>query len=322
MPGPSSPPNPVDLLTEWRPDLLTLAVLAVLAAGYVRARRRLAAAGGSWPVGRDVAFAVGLALTAWVTSGFLEARGRQLLWVWTTQQLSLLLAVPVVLLLAQPVSLARTSGGPGSPVVRFLSSRVGRLLGHPLLGPLYVPVLCGLLYFGGLGAWAVRSTAAGWLLHVVLLGVGLLIALPLLDAEDDRSSLAVGAAVAIGVFELLIDAIPGIVVRLETHLTIAPFGVGRPSWAGTWLHDQQFAGAILWTLAEVLDLPFLLLTFRQWIRVERREAARIDAELDRAEREAAAHAPTTPDGPEPAAPASTRPWWLDHPDLRRRFGEE
>ena len=81
-------------------------------------------------------------------------------------------------------------------------------------------------------------------------------------------------------------------LRLETHLQMPAFATGRPAWAPGALADQQTAGAILWTVAELLDLPFLVLAVRQWTRVERREAQRIDADLDRA-------APASPDGERP-----------------------
>jgi putative copper resistance protein D len=311
VPVPSAPPSVADLLLEWRPDWLTLALLAALVVAWVRARRRPGAA--AWSRRHDAALGLGVLLAAWTTSGFPQARGPQLMWVWAAQQLGLLLVVPAVLLAAQPLALARAVGGERAWPVRLLASRPLRVLGHPALSLLYVPLTAALLFFWGLGDWSLRSAAAGWVLHVALLAVGALVALPVLDVGDARSSLAVGAAVAVGVVELLVDAIPGIVLRLETHLQVPAFATGRPSWAPAALADQQTAGAILWTVAELLDLPFLVLALRQWIRIERREAAQVDAELDRAELDRAAGDPAGPAGP-------TRPWWLDDPALRARYG--
>ena len=39
---------------------------------------------------------------------------------------------------------------------------------------------------------------------------------------------------------------------------------------------------MLWAIGEVVGLPLLLLVVVQWMRADAREAARIDAELDRA----------------------------------------
>jgi putative copper resistance protein D len=232
------------------------------------------------------------------------------MWVWTAQQLVLLLVVPAVVLSAQPLALARAVGGDRVWPLRLLASRPGRVLAHPALSLLYVPLLAGLLFFWGLGDWSLRSALGGELLHLLLLAAGALVALPLVDAEDGRTSLAVGAAVAIATIELLVDAVPGIVLRLQTHLQVPAFATGRPAWAPGALADQQTAGAILWTVAELLDLPFLVLAVRQWIRLDRREAQRIDADLDRA-------APASSDG---SAPTLGRPWWLEDPELRDRYG--
>jgi putative copper resistance protein D len=314
--GPRSAPVLTDLVTEWRPDVLTLAALAVAVVGYVRARHVLRSAGRPWTAGRDALFGLGVVLAVWVSSGFPEARAHQLMWVFTAQQLALLLAVPVVIVAAQPVALARAAFGPRALPVRVLESRVLRAVGHPTLGMLYVPIVATLLFFGVVGSWAVRSAPGTDVLHLVLLGLGAVIALPLVDVDDRRTSLAVGLTVAIGAVELLIDAVPGIVLRLETHLMMPPFGVHRPPWSPSWLADQQTAGGILWTVAELLDMPFLVLMIVQWFRAERRESRLIDAELDRRDLARADAAQTAGD----VAPAAAQPWWLDDPALRARYG--
>ena len=208
-------------------------------------------------------------------------------------------------------------------------------MGHPLVGPVLVPVIAALLFFGGLGALALQTQVGGWGLHLLLLGLGALIALPLVDQDDDRSSLAVGLALGVGLLELMVDAFPGIVLSFQTHLTLTQFGVNRPAWAPAALDDQHTAGGILWAVAEVLDLPFLVLAATRWMRADAVEARRIDAELDAESRPAAASPP--PEGPadgtavpagidgaptapaQPDAPPMTRPWWLDDPELRDRY---
>jgi putative membrane protein len=308
---PSGPGTALALLTEWRPDPLAWTALLALGAGWAAAR----VPGVRRPPARDAALAAGLLLGLWVTGGFLQVRGGRLMWIWTTQQLLLLLVVPVLLVAGRPADLLTGLGGARAALARAAGSRAVRAASSPLLGPLYVPVLCGLLFFGGLGSWALRSSADGWVLHLLLLVVGTLIALPLVQGSARTSSIAVGAALAVGVVELLVDAVPGIVLRLETHLTMAGFGTGRPAWAGSWQADQHTAGAVLWTVAEVLDLPFLALVVVQWMRADAREARDVDALLDR--QQALAAPPGAVDDVGPAA--TTAPWWLADPDLRRRY---
>ena len=299
--------NIAGLLEDWRPDWPVLALALVIGIGYLRGRRRLAASGAGWPRRRDVCCALGLVAMVWASSGFPNAAGRHLMWVWTSQQLLLLLIVPIIVLAGQPVALLRTTGS-AAWLSGALASRPLRILGSPLLGPLLVPVICLVLFFGGLGQAALVHPWVGSVLAVGLLLVGSLIALPLIDSDDDRSSLAVGLALGVGFVELILDNFPGIALRFQTHLVMPYFGAARPAWAGGALDDQHTAGSILWVVAELLDLPFLILAATRWIRADAREAERIDAELD-------AH--------EVALPARSaqpgRPWWLDDPGLRDRY---
>jgi len=328
-----------DLFTQWRIDWVTLVVAVAVGVGYVRARLAARRRGVRWPVRRDLFVALGLLAAVWTSCGFLQARSDQLMWVWTTQQLLLLLVIPIIVLAGQPLSLVRQAGGAESRVVRVLGSGPVRAVGHPLVGPVLVPVIAALLFFGGVGALALQSQVGGWGLHLLLLGLGALIALPLVDQDDDRSSLAVGLALGVGLLELMVDAFPGIVLSFQTHLTLTQFGVNRPAWAPSALDDQHTAGGILWAVAEVLDLPFLVLAATRWMRADAVEARRIDAELDAesasppASALPASSSPVRPDehtavpaGTEapakpthPDTPGMSRPWWLDDPELRDRY---
>jgi putative membrane protein len=323
----SGPIAPTDVFTQWQIDWVTLAVTVAVGVGYVRVRLAARRQGHSWPIRRDVIVTLGLLAALWTSSGFLQARSDQLMWVWTTQQLLLLLVIPVIVLAGQPLSLLRMVGGEQSRVIRTLKSRPVRAAGHPLLGPLLVPVMAAALFFGGVGALALTSAPAGWGLHLLLLGVGALIALPLVDRDDPRSSLAVGLALGVGLIELMLDSFPGIVLSFQTHLTMAQFGVDRPAWAGSALDDQHTAGGIMWAVAEVLDLPFLVLAATRWLRADAAEARRVDAELDAADAAKAVVTDIPPGGSDTAlssvtsnqAPAGARPWWLDDPELRDRY---
>jgi putative membrane protein len=309
----TSAPRALELLTEWRGDYLLTALAVAVAIGYVRTRVLASRRGLSWPAHRDVVFAFGVMALAWTGNGFPEARGSQLMWVWMSQELLLLLVVPVVLMSAQPLSLVRTVYGDSALLLRALRTTALRLFGNPLVSPVMVPVLCMLLVFGGLGAFSVSSVFAGGLVHLLLLLVGVLIAIPLVSSDDQRTSLAVGLSLGVGFIELILDAFPGIALRFQTHLTLAHFAVNRPAFAPIALDDQHIAGGILWVVAEVLDLPFLILAANRWIKADAREAAAIDAELD-------ARQPSAIECQTVADPARDRPWWLDDPELQERFG--
>jgi cytochrome c oxidase assembly factor CtaG len=290
-------------------------VVAVVAIGYYwRGLRALRRRSIPWPRGRVVLFGLGMALFVWASCGAAQVYSRALFSVWTGQLLTLLLIVPAVVMAGQPVELGRLVSGPNSLGVRFLRSPLGRTLASPLVGPVIIPVLSVLLFFGPVPGWSLAAPGFAWGLQLAVAIIGAMIVLPLVASDDDRGSLAVGLAMAIGFLELLLDAIPGIVLRLQTHLSSNYFDHRLvQSWSPTPLHDQQWGGGVLWCAAEVLDLPFLILVFRRWMRADARDAREIDSVLE-AERIVATH------GDDKASPApGDQPWWLNDPTMRERF---
>jgi cytochrome c oxidase assembly factor CtaG len=306
---------PVFAQWTWQP----VAIVAVLALGwwYAWAVREHVRRGNAWPRRRAGLFGLGLALAVWTTCGFLQVYLRSLYWVWTTQVLTLWLLVPALLLAAQPLQLALAIHGPDTWLARALRTRPARVMSNPLVAPALVPILSGVLFFGPVPQWGAFTPAFGWLLQPVLVIVGGIILLPLLGIDEHPSTLAVALTLAIGSVELVLDAVPGIVLRLHRGLVSGYFDhrVLHP-WSRTHLQDQQTAGSLLWVIAELIDLPFLLLVFRQWLRADARDAAAMDAVLDaehaaRAGLDGEAH-------PEGTGDADT-PWWLSDPDWQRRF---
>jgi cytochrome c oxidase assembly factor CtaG len=305
-------PSPASGITAWTPQPVAIAVLALLVVGYVVLLRRAGARLPRWRIG---VWALGVALLAWASCGFLGVYAGALYWVWTTQTLILWLVVPILVLSGHPVQLARRLPRTGPRIDRILRSRFCRVVANPLVGPALVPLLSFVLFFGPLPDWTARAEWFGWLLQVALLGIGALMVLPLVGLDDEASSLAVGLALAIGSFELVLDAVPGVVLRLRQGLVTGWFDSrDHYSWTPDALHDQRVAGAILWCIAEIIDLPFLVLVYRRWLRADARDAAEVDAVLA-AERAARRGLP----GGAEEEPDRDVPWWLSDPTMQERM---
>ena len=148
-----------------------------------------------------------------------------LFWVWTAQQLALLLVVPYLILAGQPLQLARAvsgeqgagrflrSAGRARSAIRWSVRRWSRAVGRVVLRS---------------ACRAGRSgSGVGWFEQLVVLGVGALIVLPLVGA-DGRAQLARGRAVA---GHRLVRARarrrPGIALRLHTTLSTSYFDAPR-----------------------------------------------------------------------------------------------
>ncbi len=311
-PVPTSPPSYGALLTAWtwQPVAIVVAVVALVL--YGRAARRVP----HWQARRTFSFGVGIALFVWTSCGFPELYGHVLFWVWTVQALMLLLIVPILLMAGQPLELARRRG---ARLGRLTDTPVGRVFTSAVVGPLLVPLVTCVLVFGPLAGWAVANPPVEWLEQLGVLVVGCALVLPLVTAAPRAPTLAVGLALLGGVLELLADAVPGFALRFQTHLTTAFFDL-RPAFefALPAIKDQQRAGGIVWVVAELLDLPFVLLLFRQWIKADARDARSVDTVLDA---EAIAHRASREQPDPTAAPVgdTTAPWWESDPRLRDRY---
>lgn len=311
-------PTVSGLVSHWSVQPMAIVAITALVAWYWYAVRSYRAAGNPWPSSRVVLFGFGVVLTVWATCGFPEAYARSLFWIWTSQQLGLLLILPAMLLGGGPLELARLRGGPTGRVQRFVDSGPIRALGNPLIGPALIPLASVILFFGPLPGWAISERPVGWVLPLFVLAAGSLVVLRLIGLQSTPTSLAVGLALAIGSFELVLDAVPGIALRLHRSTSTTFFDHRLAHvWAQSPVHDQQLAGSILWCVAELVDLPFLLLVFRQWIRADARDAAQVDAVL---EAERIAHAsPDRPAGGAPDEPSRDLPWWVGDPSMQNRL---
>lgn len=313
MPVALARPSFSGLLTQWTLEPVALVAVVLLGLWYVRGIRRV----GRWPARRSAGFAVGLLLLVWVSCGFLQVYAASAFWVWTTQALALWLLVPLVLLTGRPWHLVHQLYGERSAAVRLLHSAPCRVLANPLVGPALVPILSLALFFGPVARWAIASAAAGVALHLGLIVVGVLMLLPFVDIDEAPSSLTIGLALAIGMFEVALATVPGIVLRLHTSLLTDYFDAReRHGWALAPVHDQQLGGQIVWGVAALGTLPFLLLMLRRWAEVDEREAASADAVLD-AER--IARTALEPDQNAGGEPDRDQPWWLSDPGMRERF---
>ncbi len=308
--------------TSWRADPVGIVLGVLLAVAYLAGVRRLAADGVGWPVGRTLTFLLGgvgsLLLT---TCSFLTAYATVLRWAAVVQAGLLLLVCPLLLGLGSPVALIsavrvrRAAQGPtaneaGTPSVAPLPRpllAVFRVLNAPGVGPLVMLAVLSLLVFTPWLGWAQQGTGPRALTVLALLAAGLPLALPVTDHGAEVSSLAYAAMLGLALIEFLLDAVPGLVLRLNGHLVAADQWVGvARTWGPSPLTDQHLAGDWLWFFAEAGDLPFLIILVVAWIRSDAREAAEQDAELDRMEQELEV----------PGSPGMMRPWWQTGSDDR------
>jgi cytochrome c oxidase assembly factor CtaG len=308
-------PTTLSFVADWRLDPVVLVCAAGGAWAYLAGVRRVARAGGRWPRRRVVAFvAGGLGSLVWTTMGWPAVYGPVLFSVYATQAIVLLTVVPFLLALGRPLGLARESLRPAASarLDAVLSSRAARVVTVPVVSPLLLAVVPFVVFFTGVYPATLADPALLWLLQLALVVIGLIVLVPLWESDAVAARVAYPVALLFAFIELLADALPGIVIRLDTKVIGAASlaGLGR-SWGPSLLRDQQIGGDLLWCIGEAVDVPFLALLLIAWARSDAREAARIDRDLDRAAAldRAALHRATALDraAPDRAAPDRAAP---------------
>jgi putative membrane protein len=245
-------------------------------AGVVVVRRR----GEHWSGWAVAAFyLLGIGSFLVVNLGFLGVYSHDLRWAFSTRTALLLFVSPALLALGRPVRLARASLNERG-VARldaFLSSRPIKFLGNAVVEP-FVTVLIFAVFLTPL-AGALRLSPFGQAGVTVLIPlIGLLLVLPLIEYSSRRTSFFVTVEFLLAFVALIIDAIPGILIRLSGTVLdgLGAVAGAHPGWYPNPLRDQQLSGDLLWFIAEVADVPVLILLFVRWSRVDRKEAKSYD----------------------------------------------
>jgi putative membrane protein len=267
--------------TSWTLNWPALGLLVLAAAFYARGVRTSRSRGITWPWWRTATFYVlGLGSFAVLSFGFTGVYSHDLRWVFTLKITSYLFIVPLLVAAGKPLTLARNSLGAAG------ASRLEKILNHGVVRSLSNTVVAALL---GLGMFSLfltplfypLRTSPVWdiILTVFVPLLGMLMAVPIIE---DGSTKAVSSLIIVEfiyVFiELLADAVPGILMRLSPGILdgAGRIAAGHPSWQPGPLRDQQMAGDLLWFLAEIVDLPLIILMFVRFARSDRHEARTFD----------------------------------------------
>lgn len=271
-------------MSSWRLDWAATAFVVVAGVLYGWGMQRAVRKGRRWPAWRALAFYVlGLGSFVILTCGFTGVYGPQQRWAFTIKIALLLFVVPLLIGLGKPLTLARRAL-PDHGITVFdtvLSSRPVRFVSNSFGAP-----LLGLALFSTFLTPAFHTLrtnpAADALLTLGIPLLGMLMALPIIEESDFQRSSAYLTLEFMFVFiELLIDAVPGILLSLNGQVLDHAMSVPDPQW---WfrdaLQDQQFAGNLLWFICEVVDLPLIILMFIRFSRSDKREAVVFDELTD------------------------------------------
>lgn len=273
-------PSAATFFDTWRFDPVATGVLVLALIAYGWAVLRLHRLDTPWSPWATAGFVLaGLGSYAVISLGFLGAESRDLRWAFTTRVALLMLVVPGLILLGRPLDLASRAlaPGPSARLQRVLMSGPVRLLGNAIVAPVFACAVFVVFLTPIAGAWRTSAVAEG-ATGVLAPVVGLLFVLPIVAHGALRSEVFLAGEFLFAFFELVLDAIPGLVLRLSDHVLDGVTALlGRPeAWFPRPLTDQHWSGDFLWAIAEVADLPILVALFVRWARTDRHRAGALD----------------------------------------------
>ena len=269
---PGTPPTLLGFLSPAPlPFPLLPVIAAVIAAAYLAGAIRLWTSRRRWPVWRTISFLLGCLTLAAVTGLGVEAYGYALFSVFMFQQLTLMMAIPPLLVLGSPGTLllrATPHHGLGRLALRAahagLRSRVARWALSPWVAlPLYLFAFYG-LYLADAADRILQAPGGHVGLEFGFLVAGILFTIPVLSADPLPVRLSHGGR-ALDVFaEAALHAFFGVFLMMATTLLVDAFAAPTLALGIDPIEDQRLAGGLAWSYGEAPTLLMLMFVMHRW----------------------------------------------------------
>ncbi|MFI6370216.1 cytochrome c oxidase assembly protein [Streptomyces sp. NPDC050546] len=283
------PPFTLGRGLEWSADpfflVACLVGLGLYGWGVVRLVRR----GDKWPVGRTVAFVVGVLTVALMMCTKLNDYGMVMFSVHMVQHMVISMVSPILVLLGAPVTLAlralptagRGRKGARELLLMFLHSRYMRIITHPAFTiPLFIASLYG-LYFTPLFDTLMSSKPGHIGMMVHFFAVGLVFFWPIMGVDPGPHR----PGYLMRMLELFagmpFHAFFGIALMMASEPMVGTFKNPPGSLGIEALSDQNAAGGIAWAFSEIPSVLVLIALLFQWYASDQRQARRKDRAADR-----------------------------------------
>ncbi len=286
--GVNTPEEPTlwRLISLYDPDALMIGLLVTAVALYIKGVVQLSRRGDKWPVGRTVAFALGISAIDYATSGGLGVYAKFSFEYHMVAHMVLGMVAPIGIVLGAPITLAlRTlpqgrhsdERGVRGSLIALLHSKPAGIFTNPVMAlalfdgslfALYMTPLFGNLMQSHIGhlAMNVHFLLAGILFFHVIIGV-------------DPNPRKVPHIIRIVILFAAMSIHAFFAIALISTSTVIDQGYFlslQTPWNLDLLADQHAGGSIAWALGEIPILLALVATFIQWMRDDKRETKRID----------------------------------------------
>ncbi|MBQ1082908.1 cytochrome c oxidase assembly protein [Nocardiopsis sp. B62] len=273
-----------NVLTLWRPDLFFIMFVVVAGFLYLGGVRRLVKRGDKWPVGRTVAFLLGLlTIVAVQLSGF-ATYAMIMFSMHMIQHMVLAMVTPILLVLGAPVTLAlralrpaetRGDRGPREWLNAFLNSRFSQIVTHPAVaGPIFVfsPYA---LYFTPLFPTLMNDHLGHLFMGLHFLVSGFLFYWVIVGVDPAPRKVPFLLRILLLLVAMGFHAFFGIAIMEQaTPMAMQYYGQFDIPWMTDQAADQYAGGGIAWALGEIPTVMVMLALVVQWSRDDERQERR------------------------------------------------
>jgi putative copper resistance protein D len=280
------------ILWAYEPDVFFIGVLILAVALYIKGVAILKKRGDAWPVGRTIAFALGIAGIDFATSGGLGVYAMYSFEYHMIAHMTLGMIAPIGIVLGAPITLGlrtlpqgRTSEerGPRQILVALLHSRVGILLTNPVIALALFDGSLFVLYFTDLFGNLMSSHAGHLLMNIHFILAGFLFFMIIIGVDPSPRRIHHLVRIVILFAAMAIHAFFSIALLSTTTLIDKGFYSSQNiPWLSSAILDDQRAGAsVSWAMGEIPIILALIATFILWMRDDAKETRRIDRNEER-----------------------------------------
>ena len=285
IPTPAAP-NLWRVLSLYDPDALMIGVLITAVALYIKGVVILSRRGDKWPVGRTVAFALGISVIDYATSGGLGVYAKFSFEYHMIAHMALGMIAPIGIVLGAPITLAlrtlpqgrnQDERGVRGTLIALLHSKPAGIVTNPIVilalfdGSLFV------LYMTPLFGNMMPSHLGHLVMNIHFLLAGILFFHVIIGIDPNPRKVPHLVRIVILFAAMSIHAFFAIaLISTSTVIDQGYFASLQTPWNLDLLADQHAGGSIAWAMGEIPILMALVATFIQWMRDDNRETKRID----------------------------------------------
>jgi cytochrome c oxidase assembly factor CtaG len=260
------------VVTQWQFAPIVTGFVAVAAGlylwGVLRVARRHPAR--PWPAWRTGMFLGGLAVLVLATQSGIGAYDDVLFWDHMVQHLMLVMIVPPLLIVGQPITLLmHASRNPlHTWTKRTVRSPVASFLTWPVFGFLAYACAIGAAHLTNIANLVETNQTLHNGEHVLFVVVGYLFFLPIIGREPIRWRLSYPMRFVILILIMPVDTFTGLVLGYGNAGTPG-VPAAEPAWAPGRVQDLHLGGAVMWIGGDAIMFGLMMLVFLMWSMDER-----------------------------------------------------